>query len=318
VAAIPSSWPECGVGRGKIGSVELDQSKQITLDAALEALTEELRQADDDESAVTLAYTHSLHRMWRTALRMLPVPEGSSVLDVGSGLGILAFELAANLGVHVQGVDIDPRFVGHSITLLARLDEQNLFTEGATIRFSEGDVRDLAFDDGCFDLAFIRELLQFLPDPEQALRELYRVVRPGGYACVSDTDDQLHITWPPHSPPLARLVAAVSDIQYSRGGDRQCGRKLSTYLRHVGFDVTSVVVLPEAQHRIVDKLDGERSLVLEQLRAARERIVGTKTMTAEAFDADLALLEAEGAHEEFRMNARIIVLAHKPSPPTTG
>jgi hypothetical protein len=128
---------------------------------------------------------------------------------------------------------------------------------------------------------------------------------------VSDTDDQLHITWPPHSPPLARLVAAVSDIQHSRGGDRHCGRKLSTYLREVGFDITSVVVLPEAQHRVVDKLDGERSLVIEQLRAARERIVRTKTMTAQAFDADLALLEAEGAHEEFRMNARIIVLAHK-------
>ncbi len=293
--------------------MELDQGKQITLDAALEAMTEELRQAEDHESAVTLAYTHSLHRMWRTALRMLPVPEGSSILDVGSGLGVLAFELAANLGVHVQGVDIDPRFVGHSITLLARLDDQNLFSEGATVRFSEGDVRDLAFDDGCFDLAFIRELLQFLPDPEQALGELYRVVRPGGYACVSDTDDQLHITaGRPTVPPLARLVAAVSDIQYSRGGDRQCGRKLSIYLRHVGFDVTSVVVLPEAQHRVVDQLDGERALVLEQLRAARERIVRTETMTAEAFDADLSLLEAEGAHERVPHERT----DHRPGPQT--
>jgi ubiquinone/menaquinone biosynthesis C-methylase UbiE len=291
--------------------VDLDPGKQAVLDATLEAFTEELRKTDDGESAVTLAYTHSLHRMWRTALRMLPLPGGSSILDVGSGLGILAFELAANLDLHVTGIDIDPRFVKHSLALLGRLDEQDLFTEGATIGFSEGDVRDLAFDDGCFDFAFIRELLQFLPDPVQALGELYRVVRPGGYACVSDTDDQLHITWPPHSPSLARLVGAVSDIQYSRGGDRQCGRKLSTYLRHVGFDITSVVVLPEAQHRVVDTLDGERSLVLEQLRAARERVVQTGTMTAEAFDADLAMLEDEEAHEEFRMNARIIVLAHK-------
>jgi hypothetical protein len=137
------------------------------------------------------------------------------------------------------------------------------------------------------------------------------VVRPGGYACVSDTDDQLHITWPEHSPPLARLVGAVSDIQYARGGDRQCGRKLSSYLRQVGFGIASVVVLPEAQHRIVNRLDGERSLVLEQLRAARERIVKTGTLTAADFDSDLAELEAEEPHEEFRMNARIIVLAQK-------
>jgi hypothetical protein len=79
---------------------------------------------------------------------------------------------------------------------------------------------------------------------------------------VSDTDDQLHMTWPAPSPSLARLVGAVSAIQYSRGGDRQCGRKLSTYLRQVGFDITSVVVLPEAQHRVVDTHDGEQSLVL--------------------------------------------------------
>jgi ubiquinone/menaquinone biosynthesis C-methylase UbiE len=291
--------------------MELDPSKQAALDATLDAYTEELRAGTDDESAVTLAYTHSLHRMWRTALRMLPMPAGSSVLDVGSGLGILAFELAANLGVHVQGVDIDPRFVKHSNALLDRLDEQRLFTDGATVQFSEGDIRKLAFDDDCFDLAFVRELLQFLSDPVEAVRELYRVVRPGGYACVSDTDDQLHITWPEHSPPLARLVGAVSDIQYARGGDRQCGRKLSTYLRHVGFDIISIVVLPEAQHRTVDRLDGERSLVLEQLRSARQRIVQTGTLTARDFDADLAALEAEDPHEEFRMNARIIVLAQK-------
>ncbi len=294
--------------------MELDQGKQAVLDATLVAYTAELRATEDDESAVTLAYTHSLHRVWRTALRMLPVPSGASVLDVGSGLGILAFELAANLGVHVQGVDIDARFIKHSIALLDRLDEQQLFTDGATIRFGEGDIRHLGFDSDCFDLAFVRELLQFLTDPVQAVGELFRVVRPGGYACVSDTDDQLHITWPEHSPPLARLVGAVSNIQYSRGGDRQCGRKLSTYLRNVGFDIASVVVLPEAQHRVVDRLDGERSLVLEQLRAARDRIVQTNTMTAEAFDADLALVEGEDPHEEFRMNARIIVLAQKPSP----
>ncbi len=294
--------------------MDLDVGKQAALDVALDTYTEELRSRHDDESAITLAYTHSLHRMWRTALRMLPLPEGSSILDVGSGLGILAFELAANLAVHVRGVDIDPRFVTHSITLLDRLDDAGLFTDGATVHFSEGDIRSLAFDDGSFDLVFVRELLQFLPDPLHAVREVHRVVQAGGYACVSDTDDQLHITWPAHGPALARLVGAVADIQYSRGGDRQCGRKLSTYLSQAGFDIASVVVLPEAQHRHVGPSDAERSLVLEQLRFARQRIVETGTMSADDFDADLAAVEAEEPHDEFRMNARIIVLARKPTP----
>jgi ubiquinone/menaquinone biosynthesis C-methylase UbiE len=293
--------------------VELDLAKQTALDAILETYTQELRTAGDDESAVTLAYTHSLHRMWRTALRMLPLAPGSSVLDVGSGLGILAFELAANLPLHIQGIDIDERFVRHSMALLGRLDEENLFTDGATVQFAEDDIRKLTSGDDAFDLVFVRELLQFLTDPVEAVAEVYRVVRPGGYACVSDTDDQLHITWPGHSPALARLVGAVSDIQYARRGDRQCGRKLSTYLRAVGFDIASVVILPEAQHRVVGRADNERALVLEQLGVARERIVATGTMTSEAFATDLATVEAEEPHEEFRMNARIIVLARKPA-----
>jgi SAM-dependent methyltransferase len=301
---------------GGSGAVELDASKEALLDTTLVAYTNELRANHDAESAVTLAYTHSLHRMWRTVLRMLPLSGGTLVLDVGSGFGILGFELAANLPVSVDGVDIDERFVRHSTVLSRDLLQQGFFCHGATVRFDEGDIRGLAFENGRFDLVFVRELLQFIPDPVQAVGEVLRVVKPGGYACVSDTDDQLHITWPSHSPALERLVGAVSDIQYSRGGDRRCGRKLSTYLRDVGFDIASVVVLPEAQHRLVDPLDGERSLVLEQLRFARERIVKTGTMTAAAFDADLAALEAEDPHEEFRMNARIIVLARKPSAET--
>jgi len=294
--------------------VELDQSKQKVLDATLEAYAERLSACGDELSAVTLAYTHSLHRAWRTALRMLPVPEGVSVLDVGSGLGILSFELGANLGLDLHGVDIEPRFVEHSTELLSLLDEDGLFAEGASVRFQHGDIRALPFADDSFDLVFVRELLQFLPDPVQAVGELHRVLRPGGAACVSDTDDQLHITWPDRSAPLARLVDAVAAVQHARGGDRQCGRKLTTYLRQVGFGITSTVVLPESQHRVVDRSDPERVLVLQQLHAARERVVGAGAMTAEAFDTDLAALDAEDGHEEFRMTARIIVLARKPVP----
>jgi len=175
-----------------------------------------------------------------------------------------------------------------------------------------GDIRALPFEQETFDLVFVRELLQFLSDPVQAVGELARVLRPGGYACVSDTDDQLNLSWPDRSPALDRLVAAVSEVQHARGGDRQCGRKLSTYLRRVGFEIASVVVLPDAQHRAVRRCDPERLLVLRQVRSARERVVQAGAMTEAAFDADLAVLEAEEEHEEFRLSARIIVLARKP------
>jgi len=292
--------------------MQLHEGKQAVLDAAFVDYAEELRAAGDETAAVTLAYTHSLHRSWRTALRMLPVPAGWSVLDVGSGLGILSFELAANVPLDLCGVDIDPGFVGHSLELHRRLDAQQVFVPGATIRFDEGDILDLSHDDGTFHLLFVRELLQFLPEPETAVAELFRVLRPGGYACVSDTDDQLRITWPPASAAFDQLVGAVASVQHGFGGDRQTGRKLSSFLRRAGFDVVSVVVLPDAQHHVVDAGSAERALILEQLRDARSRVVAAGAMEAAEYDTALAALSAEEPHEEFRMNARIIVLGQKP------
>jgi ubiquinone/menaquinone biosynthesis C-methylase UbiE len=292
--------------------VKLDEAKSRALDDVLDAYTSELRNAGDDLAAVTLAYTHSLHRIWRTVLRMLPVPAQWAVLDVGCGLGVLDFELAASQASQIAAVDIDPNFVAHAETLRQRLAASGFFAAGSSLRFEEGDIRALAFADAAFDLVFVRELLQFLPDPLQAVGELFRVLRPGAYLCISDTDDQLRITWPPASEAFERVVGAVARLQHERGGDRHTGRKLTTYVRNAGFEIASVVVLPEAQHRMVDPSDNERALVIEQLHSARGRVVSAGVIEPGLFDADLAALEAEEPFEEFRMNARIIVLARKP------
>ncbi len=296
--------------------MDLDESKFGTLDVALTEYAEELRGSGDQTATVTLGYTHSLHKSWRTVLRMLPVAPGASVLDAGSGFGIVAFELAANLPVQVDGIDVEASFVGHARELSQRLSDRGLFSQGSAVRFSEGDVRALGCPDEAYDLVLMREVLQFVPGPVQAVQEIYRALKPGGYFCVSDTDDQLRLTWPSGTAVLDGLVAAVASVQRQRGGDRQTGRKLTTYLRAAGFELAGVVVLPEAKHRVVDADDPERSLIIEQIRAARSRVVGSGAMGPERFDADLKALEEAAPHEEFRMNAKIVALGRRPSSPT--
>jgi ubiquinone/menaquinone biosynthesis C-methylase UbiE len=295
--------------------MDVDDTKSVLLDGILEEYAHELRGAGagDEAAAVMLGYTHSIHRSWRPVLRMLPLRPHWSVLDVGSGLGVLAFELAANVPTQIQGIDIEPGFVEHANVLLDRLTAAGLFDEQARIGFSVGDICGLDFADKSFDLVFVREVFQFVPDPSQAVGELFRVLRPGAFLCVSDMDDQLRITWPPPSPALERLIAAVADVQHKRGGDRHVGRKLTSYLRAGGFDVNSLIVLPEAQHRVVDANDSERALIVEQIHAARARVLEAGAVEADSFDADLAALEHEAPVEEFRMSARIIVLAQRPT-----
>jgi ubiquinone/menaquinone biosynthesis C-methylase UbiE len=292
--------------------VDLDGTKAAVLDATLTEYADELRSAGEANAAATLGYTHSIHRLWRQAVRMLPLPAGSAVLDVGTGFGILPFELAANVAAQVEGVDLDPQFVDHADTLEGRLAAEDLFVSGSEIDFSVGDACDLEFAERSFDLVFMREVVQFVPEPVTAIHELYRVLRPGGFACIGDTDDQLRITWPPPSAALARLVDAVADVQHARGGDRQSGRKLTSYLRAAGFQVNSLVVLPEAQHRLVRADDAERVLVIEQLKAVRPLVLAAGVTEAQHFDADLEELEREEPFEEFRLNARIIALAQRP------
>lgn len=296
----------------KITPVDLDRTKAGVLDDTLAGYIDELREAGEDNALATLGYTHGIHRIWRQVIQMLPIPEDSDVLDAGTGFGLLPFELAANSAVHVEGIDLEPEFVRHAQILQARLAEQGHFVPGSETAFAVGDAMAMDFPDASFDLVFMREVLQFIPDPVAALREVFRLLAPGAFACVGDTDDQLRITWPPPSPALTRLVDAVAEVQHAHGGDRQSGRKLTTYLRAAGFQINSLVVLPEAQHRVVHPEDAERALVIEQLRAVRGLVLEEGVIDREEFDADLAELEQDEPFEEFRLNARIIVLAQKP------
>jgi ubiquinone/menaquinone biosynthesis C-methylase UbiE len=209
-------------------------------------------------------------------------------------------------------VDHKPTHIAHGLALQERLAASDFFDAGSEVDLFTGDARDLPFADESFDLVFMREVLQFIPEPVTALSELHRVLRPGGFACVGDTDDQLWITWPPPSPALARLVDAVAAVQRAQGGDRQTGRKLTTYLRAAGFKINSLVVLPEAQHRVVEEDDTERALIIEQVRNARARVFSEGVADERSFDADLEELEREEPFEQFRLNAKIIVLAQRP------
>ena len=217
-------------------AVELDHDKQAALDATLEAYTEELRAAGDDESG-----RHpGLHAQPAPRCGAPPCACCRCRQDRRCSTWAAASASSPSNWPPTSGwtcrgwTSIRASSSTRSSSARSARRASSCSPRGRRSNSTKATSAPLRFDDDRFDLAFVRELLQFLTDPVQAVGELHRVVRPGGYACVSDTDDQLHITWPEHSPALARLVGAVSDIQHARGGDRQCGRKLSTYLRQVG------------------------------------------------------------------------------------
>jgi demethylmenaquinone methyltransferase / 2-methoxy-6-polyprenyl-1,4-benzoquinol methylase len=97
-----------------------------------------------------------------------------TVLDVATGTAAVALELARQKDCYVVGVDQSGEMLD-----VAR---QRVMLAGATakIRLQEGDARSLPFEDGQFDAVTFTYLLRYVEDPAATLRELARVVKPGG------------------------------------------------------------------------------------------------------------------------------------------
>ncbi len=289
----------------------------LTLDAAkstvIDAVFKEYRQTIDYwPGQVMLDYSLMLHQAWRPLLPMLPIGAGIRMLDVGTGYGLLAAELAANIPISINGVDIDPHYVAGAREICASLSHQGVFVPGSGLSFEVGDISALAFGDAEFELTMVREVYQFIADPEQATRELLRVTKPTGFVCVSDNDDGFYLAYPEPSEAFRRLHRAV-DAEQSAYGDRHVGRKLSTYLSQAGFDILAVTVMPEARHWTVTPDDPERRFLIEQVREAKDRLVKAGVIEAGEFDRLVAELESEPVGDQFRFNARVVVVGRKPA-----
>jgi ubiquinone/menaquinone biosynthesis C-methylase UbiE len=106
---------------------------------------------------------------------------GMAVLEVGPGNGTYTLGAARRVGPagRVVAVDIEPKMVERVVRRAA--------DEGVTnVDARVADVFALPFDDGSFDAAFMIFVIGEIPTPERALREIHRVLRPGGTLACSE------------------------------------------------------------------------------------------------------------------------------------
>jgi ubiquinone/menaquinone biosynthesis C-methylase UbiE len=105
---------------------------------------------------------------------------GALLLDVGCGVGGPARRLARAANVSVTGITISPQQVEEAS---ARAAQEGL---NSRVRFQLADAADLPFPDDEFDAAIAIESIVHMPDKLQALRELFRVLRPGAILTIAD------------------------------------------------------------------------------------------------------------------------------------
>jgi arsenite methyltransferase len=168
----------------------------------------------------------------RATLEALALSPGEHVLDIGSGPGLLAASMGEAVGPGGRVAGVDP---SESMRAMA-----SARTAPAPMEFVAGDACSLPFPDDSFDAAVSTQVYEYVADMPAALREVHRVLRPGGRLLVLDTDWD-SVVW--HSSDRGRMQRVLQAFD-EHLVDPYLPRKLPRLLADAGFELTAATIVP--------------------------------------------------------------------------
>lgn len=217
-------------------------------------------------------------------------PAGSTVLEVGCGVGAQTVSLARrNPGASITALERSP-------TSLAEAQRRVSVAGLRNVTFVEADLFEAPFPPASFDHLFVCFVLEHLPDPAAALTTLLRLLRPGGSVTVIEGDHGSVVLHPDDADAREAIAAQVA-LQREAGGDALIGRRLYPLLADAGLE--GVSVMPHLVY-----VDGSRPDLAEMftrrtftamIAGVRARVVASGRLEAARFDAGVRALERAAA-----------------------
>jgi arsenite methyltransferase len=187
----------------------------------------------DDEMAKKVEATYQTPDVVdqrRRTRAQLALERGERVLDIGSGPGFLAAEMAEEVGPEGKVCGVDP---SDSMLAMAR-------RRGATVEYASGDALALPYPDESFDAAVSTQVYEYVADMPAALAEVRRVLRAGGRLLILDTDWD-SVVW--HSSDRDR-TQRVLEKWNDHLADPYLPRRLPGLLRDAGFELREATIIP--------------------------------------------------------------------------
>jgi ubiquinone/menaquinone biosynthesis C-methylase UbiE len=199
-------------------------------------MTTMLNYSADNSRKLEAVYTTADVVAQRAAVldTLAPRP-GERVLDVGSGPGLLAAQLAAAVGPEGSVCGVDP-----SESMLAIAAAREPAAGSAPIELRRAAAERLPYPERTFDVAVSTQVLEYSNDVPGAIAEMFRVLRPGGRVLILDTDWD-SIVW--HSSDRGRMERVLA-VWEQHLADPHLPRSLAGTLRDAGFEPARPQVLP--------------------------------------------------------------------------
>jgi len=205
--------------------------ERASVDADHELLTEFLEE---------VAATETIRNASSVAIERMRLQPGAVALDVGCGTGIFLSALARAVGDTGQIVGLD-HGAGFLTDARARADGEGF---SPIVSLTLADAHRLPFPNDHFDAAHTERVLMHLEDPDQVLRELIRVVRPGGWVVCVEPDLRGMRVDHPDSYRVSKIMSGFcASIRYP-----EMGLELNRRMALVGLEPRTIDVLTEVSH----------------------------------------------------------------------
>lgn len=184
--------------------------------------------AEAAQTLVALYSTPDVVAQREATTRRLALKCGEQVIDIGCGPGFLCESMAADVGAagRVLGIELSEDLVRFATGRKSR----------PWIDYRSGDATRLDVPTASFDAVVSTQVVEYVPDADAALREMYRVLRPGGRGILVDTDWDT-VVW--HSSDAARM-ARILKAWEDHCAHPRLARTLPSRLRASGFIVGRV------------------------------------------------------------------------------
>jgi ubiquinone/menaquinone biosynthesis C-methylase UbiE len=217
-------------------------------------------------------------------LEFVDVKETDQVLELGSGLGILAESVSRKLTTgRMTGIEI-------SNEQIAKCPHEN-----EKLVFVCGDAQDLPFKDNSFDAVYCRYILEHVQDPLRVLKEAKRVLKPGGKLFLQENAILLLKLYP-ECKVFDQVWNAFSRYQADIGGDSMIGLRLYDLLKRAGFIQPVLSMAPEIHYRESGTHKPWIDNLIGNIRGAKDQLVAGNYISEKQY------AEALDELEEFKLN----------------